>query len=180
MDLYSVRYNGGAGGDGVPVAGASDSASNEFYPSFSPDDRFVAFDRLAGSGNIYDAPGDEVEIVPAAGGIATRLDANDPPACSGAMSPGVTNSWPRWSPSAQPVAALGGATYYWIVFSSTRPNLAGSGLPQLYITPVVVDASGNVTTYHALYLWNQPAHEENHLPAWDVFQIPPVPGGPPR
>jgi hypothetical protein len=178
MDLYSVPYNNKAGGTATPVPGASDPASCEYYPAFSPDDQYVAFVKLANNDYTYDSSGDEMDIVPAAGGTATRLNANDPPACTGATSPGVTNSWPRWSPSVQSVAALGNITYYWIVFSSTRPNLDNPNynqLPQLYITPVTVDTMGNVTTYHSLYLWNQSPTAENHLPAWDVFQIPPVP-----
>jgi hypothetical protein len=184
MDLYSVPYNNKAGGNATPLAGASDPATNEYYPAFSPDDEYIAFVNLAGNSQTYNSGGDEMDIVPARGGTATRLDANDPPACSGATSPGVTNSWPRWSPSVQTVAALGNTTYYWIVFSSTRPNLTNGnyGPPQLYISPVTIDANGVVTTFHSLYLWNQSPTAENHLPAWDVFQIPPVPitSGPPR
>jgi len=178
MDLYSVPYNAKAGGNAAPVPGASDPFNDEFYPAFSPDDNYIAFDKLEGNGGTYDAPGDEIYIVPSGGGTATRLNANDPPACTSAISPGVTNSWPRWSPSAQSVAALDNTTYYWVVFSSTRPNLDSIGqqaVPQLYITLITVGTSGNVTTYHSLYLWNQPSSEDNHLPAWDVFQIPPVP-----
>lgn len=177
MDLYAVSYNAKAGGNATPVAGASDPFNDEFYPAFSPDDQYIAFDKLEGNGGTYDAPGDEIYIVPSGGGKATRLNANDPPACTGASSPGVTNSWPRWSPSAQLVSVLNNTTYYWIVFSSTRPNLGNIGqqaVPQLYISLVTVDPSGNATSYHSLYLWNQPSDEDNHLPAWDVFQIPPV------
>lgn len=182
MDLYSVAYNARAGGDAVPLAGASSPDADEFYPSFSPDDRYIAFDTVAGSGGIYANASDELSIVPAAGGTATRLSANDPPACSNAQSPGVTNSWAKWSPSAQNVSVLG-KTYYWVVFSSTRPHLGDSQHttnPQLFVSAVVVDAMGAITTYHSLYLWNQPYLEDNHTPAWDVFQIPPVPEGPPR
>jgi hypothetical protein len=32
-----------------------------------------------------------------------------------------------------------------------------------------------MTTHGALYLWNQPATEANHTPAWDTFKVPPVP-----
>ena len=42
---------------------------------------------------------------------------------------------------------------------------------QQYIVPMVVEGS-TIKTYSALYLWNQPADENNHTPAWDVFQIP--------
>jgi hypothetical protein len=116
---------------------------------------------------MYNQPLAEVFVIPSGGGIATRIAANDPPACSGHTSPGVTNSWPKWAPSV--ATASGGRTFYWLVFSSTR---AGS-LPQLYVTPVVVTGT-QVQSYGALYLWNQPATTGNHTPAWDAFKIPPT------
>jgi hypothetical protein len=171
MDLYTVHYHATLGGDAAPLRGAADSTLEEFYPSFSSDDRYVIFSAVPSGQNAYSNSQTELHLVPAAGGDSIRLEANDPPACGRNKSPGVTNSWAKWSPSAQSVSVLGN-TYYWIVFSSTRdPN----GNPQLYVSPIVVDAQGNVTTYHSLYLWNQPASEDNHTPAWDVFEIPQVP-----
>jgi hypothetical protein len=117
---------------------------------------------------MYDAPKAEVFVLPAEGGTPQRIAANDPPACSGKASPGVTNSWPKWAPEAKTV---NGKTYYWLIFSSKRG--AGSN-PQLYVTGVVAEGD-TLTTYPALYLWNQPEAENNHTPAWDVFEIPPVP-----
>jgi hypothetical protein len=43
-------------------------------------------------------------------------------------------------------------------------------LPQLYVTEVVEDEL-SIKTYPAIYLWNQPAAESNHTPAWDKFDI---------
>jgi hypothetical protein len=169
-DLYAVPYNNRAGGNATPVPGASDPNLEEYYPVFSPDDKWLAFDRIASNQNMYNNATAEVFVIPSAGGTAKRLDANDPPACTGKTSPGVTNSWPKFSPSAS--SASNGRTYYWLVFSSTRDPAAN---PQLYITGVLVDSTGAVTTYKALYLWNQPAAENNHTPAWDVFKIPPPP-----
>jgi hypothetical protein len=178
MDLYEVPYAGGAGGAASPIAGASQASVDEYYPSLSPDDEYVVFNGAPAGDNPYSDPRAELFVVPrsgAPGGVPTRLLANDPPACTGKKSPGVTNSWAKWSPTAQPVAALG-RTYYWIVFSSTRyPSGPAQDSPQLYVTAVVVDGKGAMTTYPSLYLWNQPATEHNHTPAWDVFQIPPPP-----
>ena len=103
-------------------------------------------------------------VISTGGGTATRLAANDPIACSPSKSPGLTNSWPKWAPEA---VTVGDSTYYWLTFSSKR----GTAQPQLYMTAVVVKG-GQITTYPALYLWNQPSDEANHTPAWDVFQIP--------
>jgi hypothetical protein len=168
-DVYLVPYANRMGGNATPLAGASAPGPREYYPVFSPDDRVIAFNKAA-SGSMYNNANAEVYTIPNTGGTPTRLVANDPPACTSKMSPGVTNSWPKWAPSVGTTAD--GRSFYWVVFSSTR---APKGNPQLYVTPVVIDAQGKVTTYNALYLWNQPADENNHTPAWDYFVIPPVP-----
>ena len=169
-DLYSVPYANKQGGAATPVMGASDPNFNEYYPVYAPDDQWLAFDRIGNGMDMYNQPAAEVNVIPASGGTPTRLAANDPPACSGKKSPGVTNSWPKWAPSVG--KTNDGRAFYWIVFSSTRD---ASGRPQLFISPVMVDKQNKVTTYAALYLWNQPAGENNHTPAWDTFKIPPTP-----
>jgi hypothetical protein len=92
---------------------------------------------------------------------------------AGAASPGINNSWPKWSPQA---VTYGGKTYYWLIFSSWRDGARAanmSPIAQLYVTGVVQDETG-IVTHGAIYLWNQPADTSNHTPAWDVFQIPVV------
>ncbi|HTB72630.1 MAG TPA: hypothetical protein VK762_05285 [Polyangiaceae bacterium] len=191
-DLYAVPYNSRAGGAATPVAGASDPSASEYYPAYSPDDKYIAFDRAPGSENMYYNPHAEVFVVPAGGGTAARLDANDPPACTGVTSPGITNSWAKWSPQ---VTTCSGKTYYWVIFSSSRDgvlfnsaNLMSGGMvptSQLYVTAVVDDGTGALTSYPALYIWNQPSTytgtqpfngspQSNHTPTWEIVDIPPV------
>ncbi len=170
-DIWTVPYNNRLGGTATPVNGASDPSMNESYPSFSADDALIAFNRTDNFGSSppsYDNPSAEIFVVNAEGGPAVRLKANDPNTCgsAGAVSPGVTNSWPKWSPG--PVDNVAGKRYYWLTFSSRRGT---SRLPQIYVAPVVVTESG-IETYPAIYLWNQPASEANHTPAWDNLQIP--------
>jgi hypothetical protein len=190
-DLYSVPYNSNAGGSATPIQGASDPAFAEYYPSLSPDDKFVAFARAPGSENMYYNAHAEVNIVPTSGGTAVRLSANDPVSCTHATSPGVTNSWPKWAPQAP---TCGGKTYYWLIFSSTRGGQPFNGAnfkagllygneptSQLYLTAVVNDGSGHLSTYPGVYIWNQPSasdtspgsNQSNHTPLWDVVSIPP-------
>lgn len=170
--LYWIPYRDRAGGPAQPLAGAADPAFAEYYPSFSPDDAFVAFTRVPASESSYSNPHAEILILPfngGAGGTAVRLAANDAAACQTSLaSPGLTNDWPKWSPQA---VKANGKTYYWLTFSSKR---TGSTNAQLYITGVVVDSSGQITTFPALYLWNQPAADGNHTPSWDDFAIPPI------
>jgi hypothetical protein len=185
-DIHAVPYADRRGGSVTPVTGAATSGVSEYYPSFSSDDTFIAFNRAAAtSGKIYYRPDGEVYVVPAAGGTAVRLAANDPPACTGEKSPGIINSWAKWSPS---VVSANGKAYYWLVFSSARKYPGAFEVPknqyspgdtrasQLYLAAVVVDgASGEMETYPGVYLYNQTATTSNLTPAWDEFQIPEVP-----
>src|SRR5262249_8714387 len=52
-DLSALPYNTRRGGAAAPVAGASESAFGEFYPAFSPDDRFIAFNRVTAAEDTY-------------------------------------------------------------------------------------------------------------------------------
>jgi hypothetical protein len=195
-DLYAVPYTNGAGGAAAAVGGAATTTLNEFYPAFSPDDAYIAYTAAPAGGSMYYNPKDEVYVVPSnggKGGTAVRLKANDPPACLNAPSPGVTNSWPRWSPE-HPQCS--GKTYYWLIFSSSRLNIpftidaakknfktgmADGPTSQLYLTALVDDGSGSPTSYPATYIWNQSTQtsdgyaQSNHTPAWEVVNIPPPP-----
>jgi hypothetical protein len=172
-DLYVVPYGNRAGGTAAPLAGAADPNVMEWYPAFSPDDNYIAYTAASAPAGMtptaYANGAAEIFVIPAAGGQPMRLAANDAPACLGQRSPGQTNDWPKWSPEA--VTALNGKTYYWLVFSSKR-----SGRAQLYITGVVQGGElQGLTSYPALYLWNQPPDASNHTPSWDDYVLPPVP-----
>ena len=139
----------------------------------------------------------EIYIVKRGGGTPIRLAANDPVSCTGDTVRGSINNWPKWSPRREQSE---GKTYYFLIFSSARSYPGSFEMPrarltpaisnkssQLYMTPIVVDdATGNVTTYPAVYLWNQNIvvdaagtatieNTSNLTPAWDDFSIPPVP-----
>jgi hypothetical protein len=201
-DVRVVPYNGGAGGKVESLPGAASADWLEYYPAFSKDDAFIAFTRAPAKGGAnpdgpyYNRNG-EIYVVKSDGSKhPVRLAANDPPACTGEASPGVLNSWPKWSPKPR---SQDGKTYYFIVFSSARTYLDSFDIPrsaytpatldtrasQLYMAAVVVDdKSGAVTTYPAVYLWNQNrlvvdkqvqrVSTSNLTPAWAEFEIPPV------
>ncbi|MEO7037982.1 MAG: hypothetical protein ABI548_28705 [Polyangiaceae bacterium] len=213
-DIHTVAYNNHAGGTSQPLMGASDPSLLEYYPSYSADDGIIAFTQApkpgttSPDGPYYNRFG-KVMIVPAGGGVALPLASNDPVSCGGDdVSAGLINSWAKWSPD---VFSAGGKTYYFLVFSSARkyadefsaqfklpanPLSAFKGLnesSQLYLAAVVLDnTTGAVTTYPAVYIWNQnrtPGADgasasslsySNLTPAWDpitlpALVIPPVP-----
>ena len=190
-DLYTVPYGNRSGGTARPIAGASDPGFAEYYPAFSPDDEFVAFNRLPQSdanvtptGQPYDGgmffnPAAEVWVVPSAGGSAIRLRANDPPSCTPPVLPntrvyptktGWDNSWAKWSPD---VGTYDDRKFYWIVFSSYRYDISPPR-GQLFLTAVVTSET-QTSTYPAVYLWNQDLTTSNHTPSWEGYQIPIVP-----
>jgi hypothetical protein len=203
-DIYTVPYGARMGGTVSPLAGAADPAFYENYPAFSADDRLIAFSR---SPSRQTCPGcvdgpyynrfSEIDVVPSAGGTPLRLAANDPVACAGDdVTKGLLNSWPKWSPNA---VLAGGKRYYFLIFSSARKSSVNFEIPrgaytpptldtrasQLFMAGIVVDdATGETTSYPALYLWNQNRLVANGIvtdismsnltPAWDEFQIPPA------
>lgn len=183
-DIKTVPYAGGKGGTAASLSGASDPAFNEYFPAFAPDDALIAFNRVGSTLSMYNQPKAEVFVVPASGGTAVRLAANDPVQCTGLSSPGVQNTWPKWAPNpvftgpdagSNPGPApqtINGNTYYWLTFSSTRSPTA-LGRQQLYVTGVIVDSSGAIHTYAPIYLWNQSDQVNNLIPAWGEFAVPP-------
>jgi hypothetical protein len=196
VDLHIVLYNDRAGGQVTPLKGAAEPKVAEYYPAFTRDDRFVAFNRVAklDGGAMYYRPDGEIFVVSSEGGTATRLAANDPVACSGERSPGIINSWPKWSPAVtfvppQTAEFDNERTFYWVIFSSARKYEGQFMLPrtnfspgdtrssQLYMAAVVYNEDNDAfETYPAVYLWNQDPATSNLTPAWADFKIPPVPG----
>ena len=183
-DLYSIPYADKAGGAATPVPGGSSTALEEYYASFAPDDSLLAYTAVPAGQVMYANTQAELYVVPFGGAgshTAMRLAANDPPACTMIRSPGVNNHWPKWSPDA--LVGADGTRFYWIIFSSNRygtPSVTASNsgttatvqVSQLYITAVTISEVGVITTYPAIYLWNQPLNRLNTTPAWQNFHIP--------
>jgi hypothetical protein len=205
-DLRTVPYNDRAGGTSQALMGAADPAFLEYYPSYSADDALIAFTRAptpsatSPDGPYYNRFG-QIMVIPAAGGTATPLAANDAGTCGGDdVKIGQINSWPKWSPDA---VASKGKTYYFLVFSSARkygddfsqqfklppnPLAPFKGLTdssQLYLAAVVVDnTTKEIKSYPAVYIWNQNRAAgasgaaglkySNLTPAWDPIKLPPI------
>jgi hypothetical protein len=181
--IRTVAYNNRAGGTSVPLPGASDAAHLNYDPAYSPDDHFIAFvqapapSAASPDGPYYNRFG-QVTIVPAGGGTPVALAANTPNTCAGDnLAAGIINSWPKWAPgvvSTDSGSGNAGKTYYFVLFTSARnyadefsqqftlaadPTSSFTGRhlsSQLYLAAVVVDnATKAVTTYPAVYVWNQ-------------------------
>jgi WD40-like Beta Propeller Repeat. len=183
-DLYVVPFNNGNGGAAKPLPGASESSYEEYYAAYSPDDQLVLFDRVPSGEVMYANSLAEIYFVPVGGasgaGKAMRLDANDPVKCTGKVTPGINNHFPKWAPAK---AEWQGRSYYWVIFSSNRAGLPlghsnydgkDHEVSQLYLTAITVE-NGQYKTYHSIYLWNQTTSTLNTTPVWDIIAIPPAP-----
>jgi hypothetical protein len=185
-DLYVVPFNDGNGGPARPIEGGADPAFEEYYPAYSPNDQLVAYSRVPRGNRMYANKSAEIAVVPAQGGNAIRLAANDPPVCTGKKSPGINNHWAKWAPT---VPEINGRRYYWLLFSSDRadiapvprtyPDPAHTGettvqVTQLYMTLVVEQGDHQLQSYPAVYLWNQPSTTLNNTPIWEQVAIPTI------
>ncbi len=191
--LYTVPYSKTGPQVATPVPGDGSLASRaQYYGTYSGDDKLIAYNELDAitasrshpkldrtdtedPDGMYAQPQTEIFVINANGGNKVRFAANDPPMCPGVKpSPGINNSWPKWSPQ---VETSGSRTFYWVIFSSWREGKTyptGGPIAQLYLTAVTTDEILTVANYPAIHIWNQPDNQSNHTPAWDIFQIPDV------
>ncbi|MFW6005511.1 MAG: TolB family protein, partial [Desulfonatronovibrionaceae bacterium] len=95
--------------EAVPLKGASNNGSSNYFPRYSPDGKWIVFTRSP-TGLVLQ-PDSRLFIVPARGGRARELAANQP----------VMNSWHSWSPDSR-----------WLVFTSK----ARSAFTELYLTHI--------------------------------------------
>lgn len=127
---------------------------NAYYPAWSPDGRWLAFNLSAGDS--YDDASAELMVVPAAGGEPVALtDAN--------RDPELTNSWPRWGP-------LPDDDILWLAFSSKRAygTTTEAGTPQIWVTafdPALAE-TGEDPSWPAFWLPGQDPGAGNHIPVW--------------
>ena len=103
---------------------ASTPGINNYYPSFSPDGKWILFNR--GSNNAYNDATAELWVVANQPG-ATPI----PLATANSATANLTNSWPRWTPFVQ--QEPGGGSILYLTFSSVRNygiEIMTEGLPQ--------------------------------------------------
>ena len=179
--LFHVPYNDGQGGVAAALAGADEPGVLQYYPAFSPDGLWIAYNKAVeqlgpacaviagsgttpGSGGTYDNCKAEVFIVPASGGPSVRLDK-----ANGLDSPGVGNSWPTFGVTA--------GKYYWIAFASRRDygivHTGTSGnpaAPQIWIAAVEGGRlmQGVDGSFAALWLPFQEMESGNHIARWGL------------
>jgi len=126
---------------------------NAYYPAWSPDGEWVAFN--ISTGDSYADPDAMVWVVDAEGAQAVELTAAN-------IASGYTNSIPRWAP-------LPDDDVLWLAFSSNRNyGNVTAGNPQLWVAGFdpARAAAGVDPSWPAFWLPGQDASQNNHIPAW--------------
>ncbi len=161
-----VMTDDGMGNFNNPMTIVTSAGENNYYPSFSPDNKWILFDRS--TGDSYDDPDATLYVISADGKIGPiRLNA------ANAMGQ-LTNSWPRWSPFVQTNGPNGDLLYF--TFSSKRDygiemgslNAGNPTRPQVWMSafdPKI--ASGNMDPSDApFWLPFQDVMTNNHIAQW--------------
>lgn len=127
---------------------------NAYYPVFSPDGEWIAFDMS--TGDAYDDTDAAIYVMPAAGGAPFEL-------ASANQALGLTNSWPRWAP-------LPDDSVLWLAFASRRNygNVV-SGMPQIWVAGFDPERArrGEDPSWPAFWLPGQDTTQGNHIPFWN-------------
>lgn len=124
-----------------------------YYPAWSPDSRWLAFNRS--TGDSYDDPDATLYVVDPDRGSPVRLDAAN-------LTGDLTNSWPRWGP-------LPDDDILWLAFASKRTyGLVVDGVPQIWLTAFdpFRAQEGADPSWPAFWLPDQASDQGNHIPVW--------------
>jgi hypothetical protein len=139
---------------GVPeVLVASDGQNNLYYPAYSPDGAWVAYNRAQGAA--YANVNAQLWVSSRDGQIQLPLDIAN-------QGGGLQNSYPRWGP-------LPDDDVLWLAFSSKRQlPWTVMRMPQIWLTaidPALLELDQDPSS-PAFWLPGQDVGSDNHLPVW--------------
>jgi len=142
------------------------TSNNNFYPSYSPDGGWVAFNRASigtlpngDSRSSYDAPDATVWVVKSTGGTPIALTK---------ATSANGDSWPKWMQREQDYR---GKKLMWLTFSSRRAyglRVGAGSTAQIWMVAFdpAAAAAGKDPTYAAFWLPFQETGSGNHIAQW--------------
>ena len=171
-EIIRMPWNGNNFGPAEVLVPAT-ADRNNYYPAFSPDGEWIAYNRavrteirradgtVETSSTSYANPSAELWLMAKDGTYQTRLDT--------ANSVGeLQNSFPRWGP-------LPDDDVLWLAFSSTRPYPVDPNfdrylmwLPQIWVTAIEPEKILNAEDPSSAPFWlpAQDSQSDNHLAIW--------------
>lgn len=151
------------------LVGNDGAASNNFYPSWSPDGQWIMFNRSAQASPIEIDADDSYDNAKASLWVV-KADGSSAPIELGIANfqNGLTNSWGRWAPFAQSMGA-NTEPMFWITTSSKRPFGVRMvvGRPQIWMAPFYPGRVGTADpSAPAFRLPFQNLDTNNHIAQW--------------
>lgn len=155
-----ISYNAGSFGAPVEIVPNQGGTDNNYFPSFSPDSRFVAY--VNASGKSEDAKSASLRLVEVASHKVIELTRLNQRVNSDDGVLNLGNSMPTWAP------ATTSGPPFWLAFSSLRPYaelppLDKSG-DQIWIA--AIDPSLPDPSFAAFWAPFQSIEEGNHRAFW--------------
>ncbi len=147
-----MERSGGTWSSPVVVYDPADPL-NAYYPAWSPDGEWIAFN--VSTGDSYADTDAAVYVASADGSTVIELAAAN-------LTTGLTNSLPRWGP-------LPDDDVMWLAFSSNRVyGSVTTGNPQLWVAGFDPEraAAGTDPSWPAFWLPGQDSSQNNHIPMW--------------
>lgn len=151
-EIVQVSWDGSALGQ-PQVLVARSATHNSYYPTYSPDGAWIAYNRS--SGDSYADEDAEIWMVNVEGTIDLPLGAAN-------GEPNGQNSYPRWAP-------LPDDNVLWLAFSSDRGYpLSSTEQPQIWVSAIdtTLAAAGADPSRAPFWLPGQTTSADNHLPVW--------------
>lgn len=136
---------------------------NVYYPSWSPDSQWLAFNES--TGDSYNDPDAEVYVIKADRSVGPIvLDTVN-------LAGSLDNSWVRWAPFEQTLhGGAGDEPLFWLTFSSKRAFgvRLPAGRPQVWMAPFFPEraSAGSDPTAPAFRLPFQEISTSNHIAQW--------------
>jgi dipeptidyl aminopeptidase/acylaminoacyl peptidase len=135
------------------VLKAADTAVSFYYPAYSPDGDWIAYNRSTTTS--YAAEDAELWLMSRDGSVDVRLkNANG--------SGDLQNSYPRWGP-------LPDDDVLWLAFSSRRTYAVDpNDMPQIWVAAILPELAEKDEDPSSAPFWlpGQDAASDNHLPVW--------------
>lgn len=151
-EIVLMSFEDGDLGD-PEVLVARDTNYNYYYPAWSPDGEWIAYNRTIGSS--YASDGAELWMISADGSTTVRLDK-----ANGGEN--LRNSYPRWGP-------LPDDEVLWLAWSSMRDYpLDDQDAPQIWVSAIdtTLARDGLDPSSTPFWLPGQETGSDNHLPFW--------------
>jgi hypothetical protein len=159
--IARISYNNGVwGATEILVAGTL--TSNNYFPKYSPDGRFIAFVHAPGASQA--APLAELRLIPSNGGMPIHLDVASHRLGAIDGVPDLQSTMPSWAPDIDGDQA-------WLAFASARAYgdiLPNRGTTQIWVTGIDLARAeqGLDPSYGAFWLTSQSLGVPNNNPIW--------------